>query len=67
MVSNLDVWRTADLVYKQYRDNAQLHAARRVSELTNAGDQAGALVWSDILAAIAVMSTWENPDSLPRN
>jgi hypothetical protein len=66
MVNAIDIWRTADVVIKQQGEGAQLFASRRVSDLTNQGDMAGAQVWSDILAAIAVLLMREPPDSLPR-
>ena len=49
----LDPWRAAKLLLTQLEDEAPAHASRRITELTNAGDQAGANAWSDILAAIS--------------
>jgi hypothetical protein len=63
MVNIIEVWRAANFVIKQHGEGAHLHAARRISDLTGIGDHAGALVWSDILAAIVVMTTWEPPES----
>lgn len=67
MVAAIDIWRTAKLVIEQHKQGAQLHAARRISELTMQRDQAGAAVWSEILAAIVVLTSAEPPDSLPRH
>lgn len=65
--NRIDIWRAAGHAIKLHGEGANLHAARRISDLTNAGDHAGALIWSDILAAITVMATWEPPESQHRH
>jgi hypothetical protein len=66
MIGSIDIWQTADLLINQLGDAAQLFASRRVSELTNQGDLAGAEIWSEVLAAIVVLLMRGLPDSLPR-
>ncbi len=64
-VLSLDIWRSAVLAIRQQGDDAQVYVACRISELTNAGDKNRALVWSNILAAIAILSTWQPLGSQP--
>jgi hypothetical protein len=67
MVAPIDIWRTANVILKQFGDAAPEFAAKRISDLTMKGDKAGASVWSDVLAALAVLRMQEAPDSLPRH
>lgn len=67
LVSPIDIWRTARVLHKQLEDDAPAFACRRISELTMQGDQAGANIWSEVMAAIAVLRISESPDSNPRN
>jgi hypothetical protein len=46
MTSDLDIYRTANLLINQYEaDGAQMHAAMRADELLEAGDIDGQRVW----------------------
>jgi len=56
MVSDLDIWRAAHELLKHRGDDARPYATRRISELTMAGDEAGADTWSRILAALVVLA-----------
>jgi hypothetical protein len=49
----IDIWRVAALLLAQEGKRASKHAARRISELTEQGDIAGAALWANILAAVA--------------
>jgi hypothetical protein len=66
-MDSIDVWRTAQILRQWKGERAQEFAAGRITGLTLEGDHVGAAVWSDILAAIAVLSIEEPPDSLPRH
>ena len=52
MVSEIDIWRSAQLLIKQHGKEAGLKADLRVSELTKKGDTTGADVWKLIRSAI---------------
>ena len=60
-----DPWIAAKMLLKQLEDEAPDHASRRITELTNTGDQAGANAWAEILAAIAQLRAdkagWNDP------
>jgi hypothetical protein len=66
MVSELDAWRTANLLLTLLGDDAPAYAARRISELSGRSDDAGVDVWSRVMAALAVLRMREAPDDLPR-
>ncbi len=63
----IDIWRTARFLLKLLEDDTPAFASRRISELTVQGDQAGANIWSEVMAAIAVLRMSEPPDSNPRD
>jgi len=48
----LDSWRAANLLIQQHGADAALHAAMRVDVLREAGDEAGAAVWTRIIKAV---------------
>ena len=48
----LDPWRAAHLLLHRHGDDAELHAARRADELSEAGDETGYRVWKQVLAAL---------------
>ena len=50
--SNLDVYRAADALIKQYGDDAPLEAAMRTDKMLAKGDMEGKAVWVRILKAI---------------
>jgi hypothetical protein len=52
MVSDLDVWRAANLLVKQHNADAEVAAARRIDVLVDAGDRDGEMVWRRIRRAI---------------
>jgi hypothetical protein len=50
MISDLDIYRTANLLIKQHgADDAKLHAAQRADELLAKGDLDGCRAWRLIL------------------
>ncbi len=52
MTSDIDVFRTANLLIDQHGDEAPIHAAMRADELLEAGDLDGQAVWKRIIRAI---------------
>ncbi|MGH7173807.1 MAG: hypothetical protein ACRELG_26290 [Gemmataceae bacterium] len=52
MISDLDLWRGADILVKRYGNDASIIAAQRADEVLAGGDIEGQLVWKRILAAV---------------
>ncbi len=52
MTSDLDIYRSANELIKQFGDAADIEAAMRADELMEAGDMEGVAVWKMILKAI---------------
>lgn len=60
MTSDLDIYRTANLLIKQYgNDGAWMNAAMRADELLEAGDMDGQRVWIRILDAVRELTDAE--------
>ena len=52
MVSNLDIWRAANLLIREHGAHAELEAARHQDLMLERGDDDGRLVWAWIRCAI---------------
>ncbi len=52
LVSDLDIYRSANVLVKQHGQDAPIHAAMRADELLEAGNLDGSAVWRRILRAI---------------
>jgi hypothetical protein len=52
MISDLDLWRAANLMIERHGGDATLVAAQRADEMLAQGDTEGRLVWKRILGAI---------------
>lgn len=52
MVSDKDIYRSANLMIRQHGDDAVMHAALRADELLAKGDLAGERVWLRVIEAI---------------
>lgn len=52
MISDLDLWRAADILVKRYGADTPIIAARRVDEMLAAGDIEGQLGWKRIPVAV---------------
>ena len=61
MVSNLDIWRAANLLIREHGANADREAARLQHLMVDRGDDEGRLVWVRISRAI------EASQAAPRN
>lgn len=53
MILDLDIWRAASLLIKQYGADAEIVAAQRADRLLGRGDLNGRVVWMKIRRAIA--------------
>ena len=52
MITDLDVYRSANILVRDHGDEAPIHAAMRADELLDAGDLDGAAVWRRIIKAV---------------
>jgi hypothetical protein len=55
MISDLDIWRSANELIKQFGDTADIEPAARADALLGKGDLDGQRVWLRILKAIDEM------------
>ena len=62
ITSDLDTYRAANELIKQYGDAADIEAAMRADELMEAGDMEGEAVWLRIVKAIEELLSEERPD-----
>ena len=62
MTSDLDIYRSANELIKQFGDAADIEAAMRADELMEAGDMDGRAVWKRIVKAIEELLSEERPD-----
>lgn len=51
-VSDLDIWRSANLIIQQHGDQAALYAAKRADDMLDKGDLDGKRVWLQILEKV---------------
>ena len=51
-ISDLDIWRSANLLVQQHGDQADLEAAQRADDMLDRGDMNGRRVWLDILEKV---------------
>ena len=52
MITEIDIWRAAQLMLRWYGDMAQEESIRRVDELSAAADFTGVAIWLRIIEAI---------------
>ena len=52
MVTELDIYRTANVLVKHYGDDATLEAAQRADAMLEKGSLDGQRVWKRVLAAV---------------
>ncbi len=63
MTSELDIYRSANLLVKQHSEDAPIEAAMRADAMLEAGDLDGLAVWRRILRAVgelqgAIAESW---------
>ena len=61
MTSDLDIYRTANLLIKQHGSQAQLEAAQRADKLLEAGDLEGIATWRKVIQAIQELQRDRRP------
>jgi hypothetical protein len=54
-ISDLDIWRAANLMIQQYGADAEIEAARRAYVMLDRGDHDGQLVWMRIRRVIVAL------------
>ncbi len=52
MISDLDLWRAAQVMVKRYGDGAATEAAMRADEFLDQGNRVGQRLWMRIMQAI---------------
>ena len=52
MISDLDIWRAANLLIRQHGEDAELEAAKRADLMLERGDLDGQSLWRQIRRAI---------------
>ncbi len=52
MISDLDMYRSANVIMKQYGKDAQIHCTKRASAMLDKGDLDAYAVWKRILRAM---------------
>ena len=52
MTSDLDIWRSANLLIKRHGEDAPIQAAMRADAMLEKGDLGGYAVWKRILRAV---------------
>ncbi len=52
MISDLDIYRSANVIIKQYREDAPTHAAMRAGAMLESGDLDGYADWKRKLRAV---------------
>ena len=62
MTSDIDIYRSANELIKQYGDAADIEAAMRTDERLAAGDMDGEAVWLRIVKAVEELLSEERPD-----
>ena len=62
MTSDIDIYRSANELIKQFGDAADIEAAMRADELMDTGDMEGEAVWLRIVKAVEELLAEERPD-----
>ncbi len=62
VISDLDTYRAANELIKQFGDAADIEAAMRADECLATGDMEGEAVWLRIVKAIEELMSKERPD-----
>ncbi len=68
MISDLDIWRAANLLTRQHGADAELEAARLQDLMLDHGDDEGRQVWQQIRRAIGALQAallWQAETALP--
>ncbi len=52
MISDLDIYRAANIIIERYGEKARLHATKRASVMLDKGDLGAYATWKRILRAV---------------
>ena len=52
MITEIDIWRAAQLMLRWYGDTAQTESIKRIEELAASDDFAGVAIWLRIIDAV---------------
>jgi hypothetical protein len=63
VISDRDIYRTANLLIRKHGERAHIHAAMRVDELKDKGDLGGARTWLRIIKAIDALRSTKRGDA----
>jgi hypothetical protein len=55
VISDLDIWRAANLLIQRHGANAEIEAAKRADQMLERGDLDGHAVWKQIMRAIVAL------------
>jgi hypothetical protein len=61
VISELEIWRAANLLLKRYGDKAGAEGTARADALADAGDRKGEAVWRRITQAVAQLANKTPP------
>jgi hypothetical protein len=61
VISEIDIWRVANLMLKRYGAAAQVESARRAAELAAARDTIGVAIWLRVVDAIRQLANTSPP------
>ena len=64
MTSDLNIYRSANLLIKRYGDDAPIEVAMRADELMEAGDMEGRAVWLRIVKAVEALLSEKGPENV---
>ena len=59
MISDLDIWRSANVLVKHHGEDAPIQAAMRADAMLEKGDLGGYAVWKRILRAVGKLDRAE--------
>jgi hypothetical protein len=57
MITDLDIWRAANLLIRQHGPDAEIEAARKADLMLDRGDGDGEVLWLLIMRAIVTLQT----------
>ena len=61
MTSDLDIYRSANVLVREHGDDAPIHAAMRADELLEAGELDGCAVFKRVVKAVEEMLSKKRP------
>ena len=61
MTSDLDIWRSANVLVKRHGNDAPIEAAMRADAMLDKGDLDGCAVWRRIVKAVEELLSKERP------